>query len=38
MTTRSFLGGASSLALSNLFSPAKSANPDQTGVDIMHPT
>ncbi len=36
-TRRSFLGGASSLAFSNLFSPAKAADPNQTGVDTMHP-
>jgi hypothetical protein len=35
-TRRSFLGGASSLAVSNLFSPAKAAH-HQTGVDNMHP-
>lgn len=36
-TRRSFLGGASSLAFSNLFSPAKAANPNPTGADTMHP-
>lgn len=36
-TRRSCLGGASSLAFSNLFSPAKAADPNQIGVDTMHP-
>lgn len=37
-TRRSFLGGASSLAFSNLFSPAKAADPSQTGVTtVQHP-
>ena len=36
-TRRTFLGGASSLAFSNLFSTANAADPKQTGVDTMHP-
>ena len=36
-TRRTFLGGASSLAFSNLFSPAKAADPKQTGVGSMYP-
>ncbi|MBP1844172.1 putative amidohydrolase YtcJ [Rhizobium petrolearium] len=36
-TRRTFLGGASSLAFSNLFSTAKATDPNQTGVDTMHP-
>lgn len=36
-TRRTFLSGASSLALSNLFAPAKAADPNQTGVNTMHP-
>ena len=36
-TRRTFLGGASSLAFSNLFSTANAADPNQTGVDNMYP-
>lgn len=36
-TRRTFLGGASSLAFSSLFSPANAAGPNQTGVDTMYP-
>ena len=35
-TRRTFLGGASSLAFSNLFPPANAADPVQTGADSMH--
>ena len=35
-TRRTFLGAASSLAFSNLFSPANAADPIQTGADTMH--
>lgn len=35
-TRRTFLGGASSLAFSNLFSPARAADPNHR-VDTMHP-
>ncbi len=36
-TRRTFLGAASSLAFSNLFSKANAADPNQTGIDTMHP-
>ncbi|CDZ73210.1 Putative TIM-barrel fold metal-dependent hydrolase [Neorhizobium galegae bv. orientalis] len=36
-TRRTFLGGASSLAFSNLFSSANATEPHQTGADSMHP-
>jgi hypothetical protein len=37
-TRRTFLGAASSLAFSNLFSPANAADPNQTGVAPCIPT
>ncbi len=36
-TRRTFLGGASSLAFSNLCAIANAADHKQTGVDTMHP-
>ena len=36
-TRRTFLGAASSLAFSNLFSPARAEGPAKTGTDSMHP-